>query len=281
MRQVLLTILIAATAIQANGQFIKIKKPSYNGMYFQWGYNRDWYSKSDIQFKGSNYDFTIYDVRATDQPDFAAFKNNPIDITIPQNSYRIGFYLNKERTHAIEINYDHAKYVMRDYETLRVKGQIRGNQIDKDTFVHRHFAHVDHTNGANFYMINYVGQKELLANKNNGRRMATVIWKLGGGIVVPRSDVIVLGEQLDNKFHVAGYVLGAEGGLRFYPLKNLFLEATLKGGFANYLNSLGVGDGKLKHHFFYGEVIGMVGYDINIGMKKKRARLEAAEKLKN
>lgn len=280
MRKVLLAVIIIATAIQANAQFLKFEKPSYNGFYFQWGYNRDIYSKSDIQFKGSNYDFTIYDVRAKDQPDFAAFRNNPLDITIPQNSYRLGFYLNKDRTHAIEINYDHAKYVMRDYETLRVKGQIYGNPIDKDTFVHRYFAHVDHTNGANFYMLNYVGQKEILTGKTTGRRMATVLWKLGGGVVIPRSDVIVLGKQLDNKFHVAGYVFGAEAGLRFYPLKNLFMEATVKGGFANYLNSLGVGDGKLSHHFFFGEVIGMVGYDINIGMKKKRARLAAAEKLK-
>lgn len=270
MYKYLLIALTLLVSIDSNAQLFK--KPVYSGLYFQWGYNRDIYSKSDIRFQGKDYDFTIYDVPAKDQPDFEAFKNNPIDITIPQNSYRIGVYLNKEHTHAIEINYDHAKYVMVDYQTLHVKGQIRGRAIDKDTFVHRYFAHVDHTNGANFYMINYVGQRELLQTKSKGRPLATVLWKAGAGVVIPRSDVIVLGKQLDNKFHVAGYVLGLEGGLRFYPLKNLFLEATAKGGFANYLNALGVEGGKLSHHFFFGEVIGMLGYDINIGTGKNKIK---------
>lgn len=101
--------------------------------------------------------------------------------------------------------------------------------------------------------------------------MATVIWKAGAGIVVPRSDVTILGKQLDNKFHVAGYIAGVEGGLRFYPLKKLFLEATAKGGFANYLNVLTTGDeGRAHHHFFFGEVIGTVGYDINFRKKENR-----------
>lgn len=273
MKKVLFLLLVVLVAQDVNAQLIKLEKPHFSGMYFQWGYGRDKYTKSDIHFSdGDNYDFTLYDVPAKDKPDFSAFWDNPLDITIPQNSYRIGFYLNKKHTHAIEINYDHAKYVMVDYQTLRMKGMVNGRYVDHDTFIHRRYIHVEHTNGANFYMINYVGMKELLANKHNTRPLATFLWKAGGGIVVPRSDIYLFGDRLDNKFHVAGYVFGLEFGARYYPIKNLFLEVDIKGGYANYLNSLAIGSGRIQHSFWFGEVLGFVGYDINFGKNARYIR---------
>lgn len=71
-----------------------------------------------------------------------------------------------------------------------------------------------------------------------------------------------MGKRINNKFHVAGYCISAEAGMRLYPLKNLFLELNVKGGFANYINALAVEGGRLNHHFFYAETIGLIGYDI-------------------
>lgn len=268
MRPILLAILLFQTQLVSAQLY---ERPVLTGMYFQWGYNRDKYSKSDLHFKnGSKYDFTVYNAAAGDQPNFNAFKEHPLDITIPQNVYRIGFYLNKKRTHAIEINYDHAKYVVADNQTLRIKGNINGEDIDKDTLIKRYFIHFEHTNGANFYLVNYVGIHDLLRNKKNTRLMASAVWKLGAGVVIPKSDVILFGKQLDNKFHLAGYILGAEAGLRFYPLKKWFLEATGKGGFANYLNVLTTeAQGRAHHHFYYGEIIGTVGYEVSFKGKNK------------
>jgi len=246
-------------------------------MYLQWGYNRDIYSRSDLHFNnGDAYNFTIYDARAQDKPDFEGFWETPLDITIPQNSYRIGFYLNKEQTHAIEINFDHTKYVVDDYQTLRVTGHIAGERIDKDTLVDPYFMHLEHTNGANFYHLNYVGQRELWRNKK--RKLMSTVYKLGAGVVVPRSDVTIMGTRLDNKFHVAGYVLGAELGLRYYMGRHFFAEGTVKGGFANYLDVLTVEGGKMHHHFYYGEALLLIGYDMNFGKNKakKQAAAEAA-----
>ncbi|MCB0699529.1 MAG: hypothetical protein H6551_06875 [Chitinophagales bacterium] len=272
MRSVIIFLSVLLTAAQANAQFLKLDKPVFSGMYFQWGYNRDWYSKSDIHFSnGNKYDFTIYDVVAKDKPDFSTFKEHPLDITIPQNSYRIGVYLNKKHTHAIELNYDHAKYVQVDHQTLRMKGHINGKPVDVDTNLGNYVVHVEHTNGANFYQINYVGMSEIWHNKNKNRPWATAVWKAGGGIVIPKSFIILFYQKLDNKFHVAGYMFSGELGSRFYPFKNLFLEATVKGGYANYLNSLAVGDdGRISHSFWFGEVIGCVGYDMSFGFLKKK-----------
>ena len=38
--------------------------------YFYWGWNKAQYSYSDIQFKGNDYNFTLYDVAAEDQLHF-------------------------------------------------------------------------------------------------------------------------------------------------------------------------------------------------------------------
>lgn len=269
MRKLLLVTFTLLNHFNINAQIFK--KPVLDGVYLQWGYNRDWYTKSDIHFSnGSKYDFTIHDAVAHDKPDFTAFRTNPIDITIPQNSYRIGFYLNKEHTHAIELNYDHAKYVVDDDQTLYISGQINGRVMDKDTLISRPFVHFEHTNGANFYHINYVGQHWLSTNKRKKYHNTSVIYKLGAGVVVPRSFVILMGKSLDNQFHVAGYIVSAEAGVRYYPFRNFFLEANVKNGFANYLNALGAETGSnINHHFFYAEVIGLIGYDIGFRGKKK------------
>ncbi len=260
----MLMLLLAFTAIKTEAKF-KLEKPLFTGMYFQWGYNRDKYSKSDLHFKnGSEYDFVIHKAVAKDQPNFEAFYKHPIDVTIPQNVYRIGFYLNKKHTHAIEINFDHAKYVIVDSQRIAVSGQVRGTPFNSDdTILDPHYYHFEHTNGANFYFINYVGQHELLRSKKDFTR-ATVIWKAGAGIVVPKSDILLFGKELDNKYHVAGYIAALEGGLRLYAFRNFFFEATGKGGFANYLNALTVGDGgHISHHFWFGMVVGTFGFDVN------------------
>jgi len=249
----------------------QIPKPRLSGFYVQWGYNRDRYTRSDLHFsKAGEYDFTIHKAKARDQPDFSAFRDAPLDITIPQNSYRIGAYLNKEHTWAIEINFDHAKYVVTEPQTLRVTGQIYGQPIDQDSSITRKFVHLEHTDGANFYHVNYVRQHMLLHTRKTNRVLASVLGKIGAGIVVPRSEVELFGKKLNNKYNVAGYVISLEAGTRFYPFKNFFLEANVKAGFANYLNALAVEGGKLRHHFGYVEVIGLIGYDINLPMGKKK-----------
>jgi hypothetical protein len=238
-------------------------------MYLQWGYNRDIFTRSDLHFSnGNQYDFVIHNARADDKPDYDGFFDAPLDITIPQNSYRIGFYLNRENTWAIEVNFDHAKYVVPDDQTLRITGQIQGEPIDQDTVIRRQFVHFEHTNGANFYHINYVHQKFLIEGARYGK--LSYLLKGGAGIVVPRSDVTIMNRRLDNEFHVAGYIISAEAGMRYYPLRNFFLELNVKGGFANYLNVLTVEGGKAYHHFWYGELIALAGYDLNLGHHRVR-----------
>ena len=269
MNKYCIAILTVILGLSAGTQAQLLPKAHFSGMYLQWGYNRDIFTKSDLHFKKDNeYDFTIHKAHAEDKPDFTGFWETPLDVTIPQNSFRIGMYLNRTNTWAIELNFDHAKYVVPDDQTLRISGQIHGESIDEDTVIRRSFVHFEHTNGANFYHINYVHQHFLLEGKRFAR--ASYLLKGGAGVVVPRSDVTIMGKRLDNEFHVAGYIISGEAGLRFYPLRNFFLELNGKGGFANYLNVLTVEGGKAHHHFWYGEIIGLAGYDLNLGHQRQR-----------
>jgi len=236
------------------------------GLYLQWGYNRDWYSMSDIHFKnGDKYDFTIHDAKAQDRPDFDAILHDPKNFTIPQYNYRIGFYLNDTHTEGIELNFDHTKYIVKDYQTLRTTGSINNEPVNADILYTPDHLHFEHSDGANFYHLNYFGQKNLWERKPF---KLSWVYKLGAGIVFPRTDVTMDGKELNNRFHVAGFVLGAETGLRIYPLKRFFIEGTVKGGYADYLNALTIEGGKANHHFWYFETIAMVGYEFPLHQSK-------------
>lgn len=245
--------------------FAQKKAKLLSGMYLQWGYNTEWYTKSNIHFNtdvnGVNHNFTIYKAKAHDRNDMDAILKKPIEISIPQYNYRIGFYLNKKHTRALEINYDHSKYIVYDNQRLRAKGNIGSDYFDRDTSFALHELHFEHTNGANFYQINYVRQYEL--KRNAKRPVFTALWKAGAGILIPKTDITLSNKRVDNRFIIAGYCLGAEAGARWYMCNKLFFEGTGKFGYANYTNALGVGNGRVNHHFGYFELIGTIGYDIN------------------
>ncbi len=259
MRKIFVLIFTTAGCLSSFSQHKKIP-----GTYLQWGYNTERYTRSNIHFtdivNGAAHDFTIYKAKAHDRNDLNAITKKPVEISIPQYSYRIGFYINKQQTRAIEINFDHTKYIVYDDQLLRAKGTIGTQYFDSDTSFNANQLHFEHTNGANFYHINYVRQYSLFKKRN--RDLFTALWKAGGGILIPKTDITLSGKRVDNKFHIAGYCFGAEGGGRWYFVKKWFLESTAKTGFANYTNALAAGGGKVNHSFGYFELIGTIGYDI-------------------
>ena len=234
----------------------------FKGMYLQYGYSRYAFSKSDLHFSnGNQYNFTVHKAVAHDRNNFDGLLHQPWQFTIPQYNYRIGFYLNKAKTASVEINYDHAKYVVDDYQRLEVSGNIGSRKMDVDTLIDpQAFMHLEHTNGANFYQVNYVRSFFFGGGKNY--KAFAVTLKAGAGIVVPKTDVTLFGTRLDNKFKVAGYVTSFEPCFRAYPLRRWFLELSGKGGYANYLNASTIAGGKVSHHFTFLGTVLTVGFDI-------------------
>lgn len=261
--------LLAALFITVHFIVSAQKNKLLDGMYIQWGYNTEWYTKSTIYVKMPNgNNFTLHDVKAKDRPDFDAITKKPLEVSIPQYNYRFGFYLNPAHTRSIEINFDHIKYIVTDFQKAHVTGTIDGQHIDGDSILNPStFLHVEHTDGGNLLHINYVQQKVLLLNTAKTRPLINWIWKAGAGINIPRTDFTWRGDRYNNDFHIAGYNVSAESGARFYASKRFFFEGTAKTGYAHYINALAntrVLKGNRVHHGFgYFELIGTVGYDIS------------------
>jgi hypothetical protein len=260
----------AVSGILSQTDSLQPKKKGRGQWYGSWGYTRVKYSKSNIHLvdrsgkyhpatgKYQNYDFTLYDVTAHDRPDFKAIPD-VVNITIPQFVCRIGYYFNKNT--GLELNYDHAKYVMDDNKVYHIKGEIDGVYMDKDTLVDPHqFLHFEHTDGANFWMLNFIKKYDFL--HFGPRSSVGFVVKTGGGIVFPRTDVTLFGEGLNNNWKVAGYIVGIESGIRAEFLKYCTFEFVAKGSHANYLNCfvLGKGNGKANHYFFAGQLTATIGF---------------------
>ena len=229
-----LFILFFQTAI---AQETKIKLKNKGTVYVSWGYNREVYSESDIRFKNTttdNYDFVMVNARAKDHPGFnhgfIDFMSK--DLTIPQYNCHIGYLFNDKRNLGIELSWDHLKYVVNDYATVHLKGNIRGNVIDKDTYVDRDFIHLQHTNGNNYLMVNLVKIYPIWQNKNFN---FSLVEKVGAGPLVSYSISTILGNHNPGAFKIQGFVIGLNTAARLNFYKYLFIQPTLQYGFADYM----------------------------------------------
>ena len=256
-------VLILLYSGNAHGQATAEKRPK-GQHYISWGYNKDWYSPSDLHFSsnGNNdFDFTVFNVKAKDKPSFDRIFNSAI--SIPQFIYRVGYTFARHPNMGIEIGFDHAKYIMTRNTILHVKGKIHENYIDKDTLVSSDFLRFEHTNGANFLMVSYF-QKRRIFSSASGESELFAVLKPGGGIVIPQSEVALFGTDQNNNYHIAGYVVGLDLDLRYEYKKHFIFETGFKGVFANYLDVLSVADSKANHHFFCLEWLISIGYQFAI-----------------
>ncbi len=243
--------------------------PKKSHWYATWGYTTAAYTKSDIHMQNLNgqtnghadqynlYDFTLYDAKAHDRPDLKEL-NDISNLSIPQFVCRLGYYFDNKW--ALELNYDHTKYVVDDYQKVRIKGQIDNVWMDKDTTLNPlTFFHMEHTDGANFLLLNGVRKWNLY--EPGKLFQCSWVLKAGAGIVIPRTEVSLFGTQLNNDWKVAGWITGIETGARLEFLKYGVFELVGKGSYANYVNAfvLGKGNGKLSHSFFTVQVTATLG----------------------
>ena len=132
-------------------------------MFISWGYNRSYYTDSDLTFKGEGYDFTLADAKASDRPSPFTWHRyfHPESITIPQYNLRVGYYYKKNWSWSF--NVDHFKYVLDNGNRVKVYGNVNpgvdtvtnlsgkydGQEIvtDDNTFTH------ENSNGMNYIRI--------------------------------------------------------------------------------------------------------------------------------
>jgi hypothetical protein len=243
--------------------------------YGMWGYNREVYTTSTIRFQNNGsginengaYDLKGMNGKAQDRPDFDQITDimNP---TIPQYNIRLGMWFNNRNDEGIEINYDHAKYVVTDYQTVTFRGTINGQYVNKDSLIDPNYFHFEHSDGANFWMVNYMKRINIYTSKNKNFKLGYVI-KPGFGIVIPRTDVTLFGKELNNNWKISGICAGMEMATRCELYKHFVLEFSGKAGWANYMNAfvLGRGLGKASHKFGFLEGVFCFGYQFNMSKR--------------
>jgi hypothetical protein len=240
--KVIIKNLIVSFLIICSVSFAQEDKPNVSlskkgSFYAYWGWNRSMYSSSDISFKGNNYDFTLYDVAATDRqsPFDLKLYLNPGTITIPQYNLRIGYFLNDK--YEISVGVDHMKYVMRSYQPSSITGAISkygpkydGVYSNNPFDIKPDFLMFEHTDGLN-YINSELRRNDKLFEK--GKIALNFLTGAGTGVVIPRTNCTLLGNPRYDQFHLAGFGLDALVGLNIEFYNRFFIQTEFKAGYIN------------------------------------------------
>ncbi len=232
------------------------------GKFFvSWGGNRDSYSKSDVTFKGKDYNFTIDNMTAHDKPkgwhiDYI----NPSRMTIPQTNFRLGYFINDH--YNIAIGVDHMKYVMTQNQTANVTGNIAtgsdfdGTYNNTPTVMTPEFLKFEHTDGLNYVhteVSRFDDISSLFGLPNTDKVQINLTEGVGFGLLYPRTNTTLLGKERHDDFHVSGYGTSLKAGLNLTFFKHFYIQGELKGGYINMqdIRTTQSTDDKASQDFFF------------------------------
>ncbi|MEO6550023.1 MAG: hypothetical protein ABIN94_18620 [Ferruginibacter sp.] len=238
--------------------------------YFSWGYNKEWYTRSSVKIDqpqlGNHYNFLA--IKGHDHPgwDDGIF-NKPI--SIPQYNYRFGLFLNKEKGIAVEINFDHTKFIFAD-QAAHVKGVLNKKSVDTTFNFSKPDFYYYLNNGANFLLFNIVKRHRWYAGKNEKMKI-DFLGKAGIGPVIPHVDNRLFGNNNSSGFQLGGWNIGVEAAVRTTFFNYIFLEYSNKLDYARYSN-LKIYKGTAKHAFGTYEMVLSLGATFAVGGKIKNNR---------
>lgn len=237
-----ITLLIATTTFSQEDKKTDFRdvKSNKGKMFAYWGWNRGHFSKSDITFKGENYNFTLSDVNSKDKPKpFGIYYFKLDEVTIPQTNFRIGYFFKENYT--VSLGVDHMKYVMTNDKTVKINGEINtggsfdGTYNNDEIVLTKDFLKFEHTDGLNYVNVE-VSRFDNLDNwlkfpvKNIDINLTEGV---GVGLLYPKTNTTLLGKERYDEFHVSGYGVSAHVGLNLTFFKYFFIQSNLKVGYIN------------------------------------------------
>ncbi len=266
-----LIILFTNTTIAQEKTTIQNRYTSHNkGKFFiSWGGNRDSYSKSDITFRGKDYNFTLENVQAHDKPkgwhiDYI----NPARMTIPQTNFRMGYFINDH--YSVAIGVDHMKYVMTQNKAVNIDGYypnpgsydelLPNNQV----LLTPEFLTFEHTDGLNYVNTEFSRHDDISSIfkiKNTDKIQVNLTEGVGFGLLYPKTNTKLLGKERHDDFHVSGYGASLKAGLNITFFKHFYLQGELKGGYINMqdIRTTKSSDDTASQDFFFFQRIIAVG----------------------
>lgn len=228
---------------QKSGLLIPATGTSRKGQVaISWGYNRVYYNRSDVHFKGDGFDFTLEKARAEDMPEKFSPKVyfNPNQLSIPQFNFRIAYYF-RDNT-AFSIGTDHMKYHIITTQAVRINGHIdedlypdpayTGDFHHEEILYNSEFMDFHHSNGFNFVRL-ALEQRVPFWKSRSGKQELALNGALSAGAVVPWTDFTFFGDRHLNKLHLSGYGFSISAGFRYEFLKWFFIQANAQAGWTN------------------------------------------------
>jgi hypothetical protein len=228
---------------QENTVFTKKNKVVNKGKFFvYWGWNWASYTDSDIRFKGNNYDFTLRNVKSHDTPSEFSFKKyfGITNITKPQTNARIGYFFKENYT--ISIGLDHMKYVVNNDQFVNIDGNINIGNSKYDGIYNAQpiqltedFLRLEHTDGLNYINVQLYRFDDISSwfGFSSDNLQINLTEGIGIGVLYPKTDTTLLGNERHDDFHLSGYGVSAGFGLNITFLKHFFIQADLKAGYIN------------------------------------------------
>lgn len=248
--------LVAAGSVSAQKS---TRSPKHGSVYFSWGYNTAWYTKSTVGIKQPSLgnDFEMVKVNGHDNKGWN-YRLLKQELTIPQYNYRLGYYFNSKQDLAIEINFDHVKYIIEDNQQIRLTGKMNNLPIDQDiTFSRQNGFYYYLNNGANFLLFNLVKRKNLYSTIDR-KLYVDFTGKAGIGPVIPHVENSLFGKKNDKGFQIGGWNAGIETALRVTFMRYAYLEFAQKVDYARYSN-LKVYEGRARQSFGTYELVLSLG----------------------
>jgi hypothetical protein len=237
-----------------------------------WGWNRGWFTNSDIRFKGENYDFTLYDVRASDRQTPIGFDPylNPVKMTVPQTNFRVGYFISDH--YCIIGGFDHMKYVMVQDQTVKINGEINvanspynGSYENADIILTSSFLQYEH------YIHTGLLRYDRIIDLPKLRTGIYFSEGMDAGMLMPRTAVRFMGQELSDYYHIAGYGMSLQAGLSIIIFKVITLRSEVKGGFINLpdVKTSNSNADKAQQHFFFLQTNILFGATIPLFAKQK------------
>jgi len=255
------------------GQMVKDNYYRKGNFFIYWGWNRAAYTTSDIHFSGNDYDFTLENVVAKDRqsPFSAKLYFSPNTLSIPQYNLRIGYFFHDK--YNISIGADHMKYVMEQFQTVKINGTIAngtsfdGTYNDSDIEMSEDFLKFEHTDGLNYENIE-VRRFDVLFGRKNFSFAANE--GLGIGVLVPRTNTTLMNNERYDEFHLAGYGLSAVLSLNATFFKYFYVQMEWKGGFIHMpdIRTTMFKSDRASQHFLFSQYNVVFGGNFRIPSKK-------------
>ena len=269
---------------------IQNKYTAHNkGKFFvMWGGNRESYSKSDVTFRGKDYNFTVDNMQAHDKPKgWHVDYINPANMTIPQTNLRLGYFFSDH--YSVTIGVDHMKYVMSQNQIANVTGDINlpadqagsiynGNYNNTPVDMSQGgamegggtlnggtpFLIYEHTDGLNYInteVSRFDDISKLFTLPNIDKVQINLTEGLGAGVLYPKTNTTLLGKERHDDFHVSGYGVSAKAGINVTFFKHFYIQGELKGGYINMqdIRTTTSNEDKASQDFFFFQRIIAVG----------------------